>query len=109
MKKDDKHAGKMKSLNIEHFKYRTLLTDKFTNRKVYKEKDPKQILAFIPGTILKINVKAGDTVKEGELLLILEAMKMKNRILCPEDGIIKAVHVKTGIIVHKNEVLLELE
>jgi len=109
MKKDDKYAGKMKSLNIEHFKYRTLLTEKFTNRKAYKEKDPKLILAFIPGTIRKINVKAGDSVKKGELLLTLEAMKMKNRILSPEDGIIKAVHVKTGIIVPKNEVLLELE
>ena len=109
MKKDDKYSGKMKSLNIEHFKYRTLLTKKFQNRKVYVEKDPKLIMAFIPGTIRKIYVKAGDEVKQGDELLILEAMKMKNKILCPIDGKIKAVNVKTGVIVPKNEVLIELE
>ncbi len=109
MKKDEKHPGKMKSLNIEHFKYRTLHTKKFENRKSYVEKDPKLITAFIPGTIRKINVKAGDTVRKGDLLLILEAMKMKNRLLSPMDGVVKLVNVKTGVIVPKNEVLIELE
>jgi biotin carboxyl carrier protein len=109
MKKEDKYSGKMKSLNIEHFKYRTLLTKKFENRKAYVEHDPKLVIAFIPGTIRKINVKAGDTVKKGDLLLILEAMKMKNRLLSPMDGVIKEVKVKTGVIVPKNEVLIKLE
>jgi biotin carboxyl carrier protein len=47
-------------------------------------------------------------VKAGELLLILEAMKMKNRILSPRDGVVKKINVKTGNIVAKNLVLIEL-
>ncbi len=109
MKKDNKkNTGKMKSLNVEYFKYRTLLTKKFENRKVYEEKDPRLVLAFIPGTIRKVNVKKGDEVKEGDILLTLEAMKMKNRILSPVDGTVKQVNVKSGIIVTKNAVLVEL-
>jgi biotin carboxyl carrier protein len=109
MKKDDKYSGKLKTLNIEYFKYRTLLTEKFQKRKVYKAKDPKQVLAFIPGTIRKVNVKEGDSVKAGDLLLILDAMKMKNQILSPLDGIVKKVNAEAGNIVAKNQVLLELE
>lgn len=108
MKKDDKYAGKMKSLTVESAKYRTLLTKKFENRKAYKEKDSRMVLAFIPGTIRKINVKEGDVVSEGDLLLTLEAMKMKNRVLSPVDGTVKHVNVKSGIIVAKNFVLIEL-
>ena len=109
MKKDNKKPERLKSLNIEYFKYRTKLTAKYENRKAYKEKDPKFVQAFIPGTVRKISVKEGEKVKKGDLLLILEAMKMKNRILSPLDGIIKKVNVKSGIIVPKNEILIELE
>ena len=109
MKKNDEHKEKYKSLNIEGLKYRTRLTKKYLARKTYAAKDPKQILAFIPGTIRKISIKEGDMVKKGDLLLILEAMKMKNRILSPTDATIKKVNVKTGIIVPKNEVLIELD
>ncbi len=109
MKKNDENKGKYKSLNIEGLKYRTLLTKKFQERKAYAENDPKMILAFIPGTIRKIHIKEGDTVKKGDLLIILEAMKMKNRILAPVDATIKKVNVKTGVIVPKNEILIELD
>ena len=109
MKKDDKYTGPMKTLNIENFKYRTHLTEKFQTRKAYEPKDPKLVLAFIPGTILKVNVKAGDTVKAGQLLLTLDAMKMKNRILSPGEGTVKKVNAEIGSIVAKNQVLIELE
>lgn len=109
MKKNEKKPDKLKTLNVEFRKYRTKLTTKYERRKAYEEKDPKLVLAFIPGTIRKINVKKGDAVKEGELLLTLEAMKMKNRILSPMDGTIKKVNVKPGIIVPKNKVLMELD
>lgn len=108
-KKEDNKDAKMKLLNIESFKYRTLLTKKFLNRKVYEPKNPKMVLAFIPGTIQKLNVKEGDEVKAGDLLLILEAMKMKNRIVSPADGTIKKIYVKVGNIVAKNLVLVELD
>lgn len=109
MKNDDKYSGKLKTLNIEYFKYRTLLTEKFQKRKVYQAKDPKMVLAFIPGTIRKVNVKEGDKVKAGDLLLVLDAMKMKNRILCPFEGIVKKVNAEAGNVVAKNQVLVELE
>ncbi|MEN8224961.1 MAG: acetyl-CoA carboxylase biotin carboxyl carrier protein subunit, partial [Bacteroidota bacterium] len=107
-KKDDNTKSKLKLLNIDYFKYRTQLTEKFKNRIVYKEKDPRMVLAFIPGTIKKILVKEGDPVKKGDLLLTLEAMKMKNRILSPLDGTVKKVNVKPGKVVPKNSVLVEL-
>lgn len=54
-------------------------------------------------------VKAGDTVKKGQTLLLLEAMKMELRIAAPADGEVKAVRVKTGEIVEMGQVLIELE
>ena len=109
MKKKDENKPKLKVLNVDYFKYRTKLTKKFEERTSYKEKDPRQVLAFIPGTVRKISIKDGDEVKKGELLLILEAMKMKNRIISPIDGVVKQVNVKSGKVVPKNTVLVELE
>lgn len=95
-------------LSVDYVKYKTQLTKKFINRKSYVEKDPRQVAAFIPGTIKKVYVSEDKKVKSGDKLLILEAMKMKNVITCPMDGIIKAVHVKQGEIVAKNAILIEL-
>lgn len=68
-----------------------------------------QIKAPMPGLILDISVKAGDTVKENDTLLILEAMKMENSITSPRDGVIKSVTVKKGAAVDKNQLLIEFE
>ena len=46
----------------------------------------------MPGTILAVNVSAGQAVKKGEVLMILEAMKMENEIMCPRDGVVASVH-----------------
>ena len=53
----------------------------------------------MPGTILSVNVKAGDTVKSGQVLMILEAMKMENEIMAPCDGTITSVNVTKGTTV----------
>lgn len=50
----------------------------------------------MPGNILKVMVKAGDSVKRGQVLLILEAMKMENEIVAPKDGVVQAVNVNEG-------------
>lgn len=69
----------------------------------------KNITAFIPGTITKVLVKIGDKVEKGDNLLILDAMKMNNRIKASEDGIIKKINTQEGDVVGKNKVLIELE
>ena len=50
----------------------------------------------MPGNILKVNVSAGQTVKEGELLVVLEAMKMENEIFAPKSGTVAQVLVQKG-------------
>lgn len=63
--------------------------------------------APMPGLILSINIEAGQEVKKGEPLLILEAMKMENVIKSPTDGTISQILVKHGQSVEKNQVLIQ--
>ncbi|NCT18518.1 MAG: acetyl-CoA carboxylase biotin carboxyl carrier protein subunit [Flavobacteriaceae bacterium CG_4_8_14_3_um_filter_34_10] len=67
------------------------------------------IKAPMPGLILDVLVKAGDEVKEGDYLLVLEAMKMENTITAPRNGIVKTVSVEKGKTVNKDQLLLEME
>lgn len=100
---------KMETLIINGTEYKTLLTKKFVNRKVWERPNEKMIKSFIPGTILKIFVKEGQKVKEGSKLLILEAMKMKNVVASPVAGVIKTIYVKEGIMVPNRQLLIEIE
>jgi biotin carboxyl carrier protein len=65
------------------------------------------VKAPMPGLIIDLKVKAGDVVKAGEPLLILEAMKMENILKSSREGVIKNVKVKKGESVEKGQVLLE--
>lgn len=65
------------------------------------------IKAPMPGLIIDLKVKEGDTVKQHDPLLILEAMKMENIIKSPGEGVVKSVKVKKGDSVEKNQVLIE--
>jgi biotin carboxyl carrier protein len=96
-------------LNINTSLYQTRISRKFENRKSYKPADPKIILSFIPGTVLDIFVKEGQDVKKGDDLMILDAMKMQNRLKCNIDGRVKTIRVNKGDKVSKGTVLLELE
>lgn len=73
-----------------------------------KHKDT-HVMAPMPGLILEVNVVAGQAVKEGEALLVLEAMKMENIILAPNEGIIQSIQVKKGDAVDKRQLLIEME
>lgn len=64
--------------------------------------------APMPGTILAVNVKPGDSVKKGQVLVILEAMKMENEILAPQDGTVSSVDVSGGASVDSGDILLTL-
>jgi glutaconyl-CoA decarboxylase len=63
------------------------------------------VVSPMPGTILSINVKAGDAVKKGQVLCILEAMKMENEIMSGVDGKISSVAVSQGDSVNTGQVL----
>jgi len=95
-------------LNINQDLYKTKLSNKYKNRKPYQPADPKLILSFIPGTIIEILVEEGQEVKKGEDLMILDAMKMKNRLKSSMDGKIKKITVELGARVPKGIVLIEL-
>lgn len=66
------------------------------------------ITAPMPGTILKVNVNTGDRVKKGQVLLILEAMKMENEIVAASDGTVASVNVTKGASVNAGDVLVSL-
>lgn len=68
-----------------------------------------KIVAPIPGVIMAVDVKVGDTVKIGDRLIQLEAMKMENNITSEKSGKIIALHVTVGQNVLQNEVMIELE
>ena len=72
-------------------------------------KQVKEIKAPMPGLVLEIAVTDGQEVKEGDKLLILEAMKMENSIMIQTNAIIKKVSVSAGQAVEKGQVLVELE
>jgi biotin carboxyl carrier protein len=65
--------------------------------------------APMPGKILKVLLNIGGTVKAGDPVIILEAMKMENELKSPVDGTLIAIHVDEGQSVEKNELLLEIE
>ena len=93
----------------EEITYRTSLTKKFASRTPYTPPDSRKVVAFIPGTILKVNVKEGHKVKKGDTLLVLQAMKMDNHLLATRNGTVKKVYVKQGEVVPKRHLLIELK
>ena len=62
----------------------------------------------MPGNILKVNVTAGQAVKEGQVLVVLEAMKMENEIMAPKAGTVAQVLVQKGATVNTDDVLVVL-
>lgn len=64
--------------------------------------------APMPGTILKMNVKVGDTVKASDLVCILEAMKMENEIFAGKDGVVKAINAAQGASVNSGDAIITL-
>ena len=69
----------------------------------------ERVSAPMPGNILAVNVAAGDTVKRGQVLMILEAMKMENEIMAPCDGTIASVHTSKGSAVESGALLCVIQ
>lgn len=69
----------------------------------------KTITAPMPGSIISVNVKNGDSFRSGQVLLVLEAMKMENEIMAPCDGKVLSVNVNQGSSVNSGDVLISYE
>ena len=67
-----------------------------------------KVNAPMPGKILAIKAEAGKAVKKGEVILVLEAMKMENEIVAPQDGTVASVNVAVGASVEAGEVMATL-
>lgn len=67
-----------------------------------------KVTAPMPGTILAVKVSAGQQVKKGDVICVLEAMKMENDIPAPQDGVIASINVQKGASVNAGDVLASL-
>ena len=63
----------------------------------------------LPGSIISIATTVGATIKEGDLLLVMESMKMENNILAEKKGVVKSISVAPGQAVMQDDILIELE
>lgn len=108
-------AKKRLQLRLNHRRYDVQLADEFdrlVDQLGFSAKDNQRqtdVKAPMPGLVLDILVEPGQSVTEGETLLVLEAMKMENAIKTTTDAVIKAVHTETGAAVEKGSLLIELE
>jgi|Deesub1362A_J573_1020465.scaffolds.fasta_scaffold00351_8 biotin carboxyl carrier protein len=80
--------------------------EKKAEKKDYSE---KTITAMIPGTVTRINVGKGDRVKTGDVIVVIEAMKMENEIISPYDGTVKEIRVRKGEKVDTGDVIAIIE
>ena len=67
------------------------------------------VKASMPGTIVSFNVAVGDKVEEGQVVAILEAMKMENEVTAPASGEVKSIHVEKGSSVVEGQVILQIK
>ncbi len=77
-----------------------------TSKTAHKENEVK---APMPGLIVSVEIKEGQKVKEGDSLLVLEAMKMESTFTSPKEGIVQSISVKKGDTVDKGQVLVRIE
>ncbi len=96
-----------KTIIIHGEEYITTFTKKYENRKKWVKPNEKNVFSFIPGTIAEIFVKEGQTVKKGDKMLLLEAMKMMNTMTYPISGTIAKVNVKVGDKIPKGFLMVE--
>lgn len=90
-------------------KYKTTLTEKFKNRPVWHKPYVGDVISHLPGTIVELEVKVGDEVEAGQLLLIHQAMKMLNRIVAPVSGVVSEVNVHIGEQIPKDHLMVRID
>lgn len=104
------------NITLNGFDYQIEITDstrqlleKFIKSSASANHGIRQIKAPMPGMVIKLFASEGLNVMEGDKLLVIEAMKMENVLKSPINGIVKALKVKEGTPVNKDEVLIEIE
>ena len=97
------------TLNIGETKYQTLLTKKFSNRKAYVPHDAKKIYSHIPGTVVTVLAEPGEKLEPGDAVVILDAMKMMNRVILPDGGTIKTIFVREGESIPRGHLIADLK
>lgn len=106
---DDNNKSELKSFRIGDTIYKTKTTRKFNNRKVWEYPDPNKIVSYIPGTVVSIDAKEGQALKEGDTILTFEAMKMHTKIGMPYDGELVKLYVGVGDKYPKEFVLADIK
>ena len=109
------YKAKTFTFNIDGRAYHVKIEDQFDQllqklgMDIVADKGFTELKAPMPGKVLSVSVGNGASIKEGEPLLILEAMKMENVLKAPADLMVKTIQVKEGQVVEKNELLIEFE
>ena len=96
----------MKKLNIDETIYETEVPDSYGKK--WEAPVIRLLKAFIPGTIIEVKTCLGAQVQKGDILLILDAMKMFNEITAPVSGTVEQIAVAAGERVEKNQLLIKL-
>ncbi len=96
-------------LSTESGEFRTTFNKAYLNRKKWGPANPRNILAFRPGSVVEYRVKVGDKVRKGDCLMTFRAMKMNNNVLSPIDGVVKKIDAEVGANVPKDTLLIEFE
>ena len=99
----------LRELVIQGAVYKTKYSRKFEERDVWETPDTNKFYSFIPGTIIDIYVKPKQKVKEGETLLLLEAMKMQNQVRMPFDGEIVKIYVQKDEVIPNRHLMVEIK
>jgi len=107
------YAEKSFVIKVNGAKYTISVKDKFDDllqslgMENMNSSKVNEVKAPMPGLVLEVKVNEGATVKKGDAIIVLEAMKMENILKSPTDGLIKKINVKKGAAVEKNQVLLQ--
>jgi pyruvate carboxylase subunit B len=98
----------MKRLLIDDTPYETEIPEKGLTGLFKGISDPLEVRAVIPGTIVEIKVRKGQRISDGQVLLVLEAMKMYNEVEAKIDGKIEEITVSTGDRVEKGQLMIQI-
>ncbi|MBW1850760.1 MAG: acetyl-CoA carboxylase biotin carboxyl carrier protein subunit [Deltaproteobacteria bacterium] len=102
-------GNEIDTLLIDDTLYRTEIPEESRNKRFSVFHDPREVRAIIPGTIIDVTVRKSQRISKGEVLLILEAMKMYNKVEAEIEGRVKEIKVSPGDKVEKNQLMILID